>query len=83
MSADQMPKSRDEQPEECLLTPDAQREWIEYLDRWESQVYRPLFEARGISRDAALTCWFVNRLRNAIPDLDAGNDLDDEPWKRP
>lgn len=60
-----------------LLTDAARREWVDYLNRWELEVYRPLFEARGISRDAALTCWFVNRLRNAIPDDDAGN----EPWK--
>lgn len=57
--------------EECLL------EWEQYLADWEAIVYTRLFAPRGISKDAALACWFVNRLRNAIPDEDAGN----EPWR--
>jgi hypothetical protein len=57
--------------EECLL------EWEKYLAEWEDTIYARLFAPRQISKDAALTCWFVNRLRNAIPDEDAGN----EPWK--
>lgn len=72
-----LPHPIDEQPTERLLTDVARLEWDGYLTRWEDEVYRPLFERRGISRDAALTCWFVNRLRNAIPDDDAG----DEPWR--
>ncbi len=60
-----------------VITAEAAEGWKTYLDRWERDVYAPLFASRGISRDAALTCWFVNRLRNAIPDDDAGN----EPWR--
>lgn len=75
-----VPEPVDEQPDEKLLTDKARREWVDYLDKWEWQVYIPLFQKRGISRDAALTCWFVNRLRNALPDDNAGNDID-EPWK--
>ncbi len=63
-----------------LLSDEALAEWFNYLNQWESEVYRPLFQPRWISRDAALTCWFLNRLRNAIPDDDAGNDVK-EPWR--
>ena len=71
------PETRSESEDEPLLTPDGINEWVRYLDQWEREVYTPLFKARGISRDAALTCWFVNRLRNALPDDDAGS----EPWQ--
>ena len=47
--------------------------WRSYLAHFREQVY-PMFQEYGVSFDAALTCWFVNRLRNAIPDTDAGND---------
>lgn len=73
----EIPVNGEEVEGEPLLTEQAQRDWIGYLNRWEIEVYQPLFLPRGISRDAALTCWFVNRLRNAIPDDDAGN----EPWR--
>jgi hypothetical protein len=70
-----------EPPEDLkLLSDEARAEWFNYLNQWEEEVYAPLFKPRGISRDAALTCWFVNRLRNAIPDDDAGNDVN-EPWR--
>jgi hypothetical protein len=36
-----------------------------------------MFREMGYSQDTALTTWFVNRLRNALPDDDAGN----EPWR--
>ncbi len=62
---------------EPVITPEDAAGWNKYLDDWERDVYAPLFAPRGISRDAALTCWFVNRLRNAMPDDDAGN----EPWR--
>lgn len=70
-----------EMPRIPLLTLETQQEWNQYLDQWECEVYLPFFAPRGISRDDALTCWFVNRLRNALPDDDAGNDIGDEPWR--
>lgn len=72
-----LPSSPAEYPDEPVIQPEAAAEWNKYLNAWERDVYRPLFEKRGISRDAALTCWFVNRLRNAMDDCDAGN----EPWQ--
>lgn len=50
--------------------------WVTYLAHFDEHVW-PLFRERGFSRDTALTTWFINRLRNAIPDDDAGN----EPWR--
>ena len=53
-----------------------EQSWRAYLAHFMEHVY-PMFEEFGFSRDAALTTWFVNRLRNALPDDDAGN----EPWR--
>ena len=50
--------------------------WRAYLAHFWAHVY-PMFEEYGFSRYEALTTWFVNRLRNALPDDDAGN----EPWR--
>jgi hypothetical protein len=58
--------------EEC------EREWRVYLAHFRKDVY-PMFAEFGVSFDAVLTCWFVNRLRNAIPNLD--NDAGNEPWQ--
>lgn len=74
---DGMPEPTEEYTDEPVITPEAAELWNKYLNTWERDVYGPLFAKRGISRDAALTCWFVNRLRNALPDDDAGN----EPWR--
>ena len=62
---------------EILLDTEAVEAWRQYLSDWEEQVYIPLFLPLGVGKDAALTTWFVNRLRNAIPDDNAGND----PWR--
>lgn len=51
--------------------------WRDYLSHFKAHVF-PMFQEMGVGLDAALTCWFVNRLRNAIPDDDAGN----EPWQK-
>lgn len=56
--------------EEC------EQEWRSYLRHFRTHVF-PMFQEEGVSFDAALTCWFVNRLRNALPDEDAGN----KPWE--
>lgn len=72
-----IPDPDDEFANTPLLSDEARKDWGTYLDKWEREVYAPLFKDRGIGRDAALTCWFVNRLRNAIPDDDAGDEL----WK--
>lgn len=58
------------------FTEECEQAWRAYLAHFWEHVY-PMFEERGFSRDAALVTWFVNRLRNALPDDDAGN----EPWK--
>lgn len=50
--------------------------WRFYLKHFSENVF-PIFAEHNVSFDAALTCWFVNRLRNAIPDDDVGN----EPWR--
>ena len=50
--------------------------WRTYLRHFFTHVY-PMFEEHGISRDAALSAWFTNRLRNAMDDDDTSN----EPWK--
>jgi hypothetical protein len=67
----------DERDDDFGFDEDAEREWRGYLSHFRDNVY-PMFRDFGVSFDAALTCWFVNRLRNAIPDDDAGND----PWKK-
>lgn len=54
----------------------AEQDWRDYLNHFKRHVY-PMFQEFGVSFDSALTCWFVNRLRNAILDNNAG----DEPWK--
>jgi hypothetical protein len=72
-----MPDHADEYEDAPLLTEAAQVAWVQYLNQWDREVYDVLFRPREIGRDAALIVWFVNRLRNAIPDDDAGND----PWK--
>lgn len=81
-SPDHLPAAREEYPDDPIIGDAATTAWRQYLNAWERDVYRPLFKARGISRDAALTCWFVNRLRNALPDDNAGNDPS-ESWRSP
>ena len=66
----------DEKDDDFGFNEDMEQQWITYLRHFRDHVY-PMFERFDVSFDAALTCWFVNRLRNAIPDDDAGND----PWK--
>lgn len=39
------------------LTPEDERRFKEYLDRWEQEVYQVLFKPRLIGRDAALIAW--------------------------
>ena len=58
-----------------FLTPDQAIEWNEYLTEFVAEVY-PLFERHGVSIDAALMCWFNNRLYNRLDD-----DDDDEDWR--
>jgi hypothetical protein len=82
MPDDHMPIPAEEYPDQPVIDEDSKRQWVQYLNAWERDVYGPLFKPRGISRDAALTCWFVNRLRNAIPDDDVGNDPS-EQWRSP
>ena len=59
-----------------FLTPDQAIEWNEYLTEFVAEVY-PLFERPGVSIDAALTCWFANRLYNRLDD----DDDPDEDWR--
>lgn len=70
-----MSRAHDEFEDEPLLTEECERSWRQYLQYFRTDVY-PMFEEQHVSFDAALTCWFVNRLRNAIDDRDAGNDLE-------
>lgn len=55
---------------------DCEQQWRAYLAHFHEHVW-PMFREFGYSADTALTTWFVNRLRNAMPDDDAGN----EPWQ--
>lgn len=61
---------------------ETEQAWVGYLDHFFKWIY-PIFERHDISKDAALTTWFINRLRNAIPDDDVGNDITEsgEEWK--
>ncbi len=49
----------------------------ETLDSWREvlldfeDVYQPVFRRRGISRDAALLVWQINKMKNAIHDVEA------------
>jgi hypothetical protein len=65
-----------EQDEDFGFGEDCEQQWRSYLHHFQRHVY-PMFEDFGVSFDAALTCWFVNRLRNALPDDNAGN----KPWE--
>ncbi len=58
------------------FTDEQRTDWVEYLTHFKDNIY-PMFKAFDVSFETALSVWFVNRLRNAIPDNDAG----DEPWK--
>lgn len=42
--------------------------WREVLLDFED-VYHPVFRRRGISRDAALLVWQINKLKNAVHDV--------------
>lgn len=59
--------------------------WACFLERWEHEVYLPVFQPAGISRDAALIVWTQNKTFNCISDYvdskreDAGGD---EPWRK-
>lgn len=58
-------------------TEETEGEWRTYLRHFKDNIY-PMFQQFNVSFDAALTVWFVNRLRNAIPDDNAGNN----PWEK-
>lgn len=60
--------------EEC------EQAWRGYLNHFYTYIY-PMFAEHGISKDTALSCWFINRLRNAIPDDNISNGPEKEDWQ--
>ena len=56
------------------LSEEAEKSWRGYLKHFRKEIY-PMFEDEGVSFDAALTVWFTNRLRNAINDDSADNEI--------
>lgn len=55
------------------LTAEDEQRWREYLDRWEQEVYLPIFKPKQIGRDAALIAWAHWVQPFPVPSAPSGN----------
>jgi hypothetical protein len=51
------------------LEEETETTWIEFLNRFETEIYPTLFEKRGYSKDYALMFWTLNRFSNDVAEL--------------
>lgn len=51
------------------LTESAEISWIEFLNRFDNEIYPTLFKDRGYTKGEALECWNNNLLRTDIEKL--------------
>ena len=43
--------------------------WLEWLNRYDSEIWPALFEPRGISRADGMILWSLNMLRTTVCEL--------------
>lgn len=63
------------------LMEDAGESWKCFLRRFEDELYIPIFQSYGFSRDAALLAWIQNKTFNLLEGQEEESVDDDEPWR--
>jgi len=43
--------------------------WLEFLNRFDNEIYPSLFAPRGLTKPEALILWELSNLRNELSDL--------------